>query len=97
MVKLNIQLDDQLKAFVDQEIAAGRCRSLDDYFAGLVRDQIRQSALDHSGDEWDRHPEELERLIQEGYDSGDPAPWTKADADQIKRRVMEKRLGQAGA
>ena len=60
MATMNISLPDQLRAFVDQQVATGRFANASDYVRDLIRDdQERAKGL-----------AELQELIREGLDSG---------------------------
>ena len=60
MATMNISLPDQLRAFVDQQVATGRFANASDYVRDLIRDdQERAKGL-----------AELQELIREGLESG---------------------------
>jgi antitoxin ParD1/3/4 len=60
MATMNISLPDQLRAFVDQQVATGRFANASDYVRDLIRDdQERAKGL-----------AELQELIREGIESG---------------------------
>lgn len=60
MATMNISLPDGLKAFVEQQAGNGRFANVSDYVRDLIRREQERTA----------QREELERLIQEGIDSG---------------------------
>ena len=72
MSTLQIRLPDELRAIADEQLAKGRFRSLDEYFAALIR-----------GDEENRRLETklAERLSQPSKEV------TDSDFDQIRARV----------
>ena len=60
MATMNISLPDGLKAFVEQQAGNGRFANVSDYVRDLIRREQERAAQQI----------ELERLIQEGIDSG---------------------------
>ena len=57
MATMNISLPDEMKAFVEGQVATGRYSDPSDYFRGVIRE--RQRAVDH-----------LRALLEEGEASG---------------------------
>lgn len=60
MATMNISLPDGLKAYVEEQANNGRFANVSDYVRDLIRRDQERSA----------QRAELERLIQEGIDSG---------------------------
>jgi len=61
MATMNISLPDQMKAWVEEQVASGRYANTSDFIRDLIRDYQ---------DERERVFAELRSLIQEGLDSG---------------------------
>jgi len=78
MQSMNISLPDQLKQFVEVQVACGRYSSVSEYVRELIRaDEKRQAE------------ERLEELLLRGLES--PASvWTPKDTDHIKQAVRER-------
>ena len=57
MATMNISLPDEMKAFVEGQVATGRYSSVSDYFRDIIRE--RQAAVDR-----------LRALLDEGEASG---------------------------
>ena len=60
MATMNISLPDQLRAFVDQQVATGRFANASDYVRDLIRDDQERA----------KGRAELQELIREGIESG---------------------------
>lgn len=79
MNTMNVSLPDQMRRWVDAQIAAGRYGNLSEYVRDLIRrDQQRQAE------------ERLERLLLEGLESGAPIEvtpeyWEKKRQELLKR------------
>ncbi len=94
MVRLNINLDEARKAFIDQLIASGRYRDADAFFDDAVA--LAQEQLE---DEQNGIPlsQEEERLILEAID--DPSPpieWTRETMEEFKRELIEEHRKRSG-
>ena len=79
MQTMNISLPDQLKEFVDNQVASGRYSSVSEYVRDLVRD-----------DEKRKTQERLEALLMEGIQSGEPSEMTRQDWDDIRREALKR-------
>lgn len=76
MATMNISLPDQLRAFVDQQVATGRFANASDYVRDLIRDdQERAKGL-----------AELQELIREGIESG----VSDLTIEDIRKQVREE-------
>jgi antitoxin ParD1/3/4 len=76
MATMNISLPDQLRAFVDQQVATGRFANASDYVRDLIRDdQERAKGL-----------AELQELIREGLESG----VSDLTTEDIRKQVREE-------
>ena len=81
MATMNISLPDQLRTFVDQQVATGRFANVSDYVRDLIReDQEREQGRAH-----------LQELIREGLESG----VSDLTVEDIRRQVREE-LGLGG-
>ena len=76
---INISIPDNLKAEVEEIIAAEGYGNTSEFFRDLVRDYLRQ-----------RQERRLEALLLEGLESGKATAFTKADFEAIKRRGIER-------
>ena len=82
---LNVSLTAPLRAFVDQQVAAGGYRTASEYIRELVR-QARKHAAD----------QRLEALLLEGLESGEAEQvtdesWAQMRAELIERSIAAKR------
>lgn len=84
MQTMNISLPDQLKQFVEEQVASGRYSSVSEYVRELIR-----------GDEKQRVRERLEAMLVEGIESGEPSDMTREDWSEIRseaaRRLKERK------
>jgi antitoxin ParD1/3/4 len=78
---LNITLDDEIRAFVEERSAERGCESAEAYIAGLVAADYRR---------WAR--ERLEALLMEGIESG-PAVEVTEEWRQSKFERLEAAVG----
>lgn len=79
MTTLNISLPDDLQAFIEGQIATGNYGTASEYISHLIRQEQERAA-----------GKQLETLLIEGLDSGDPieateAWWTQKRADLVAR------------
>jgi antitoxin ParD1/3/4 len=79
MQTMNISLPDQLKEFVDGQVASGRYSSVSEYVRDLIRDDEKRKAQD-----------KLEALLTEGIQSGQPTEMTRQDWDEIRREAIRQ-------
>ena len=86
---LTVSLTPKLKKFIEGKVRSGRYEDSSD----VVRDALR--ALERGEDR--REDPALEKLIQEGLDSGAPEPLTRgtwdeiwAESDQLARALRGK-------
>lgn len=86
MATMNISLPDQLRTFVDQQVATGRFANASDYVRDLIReDQEREQGL-----------ERLRELIREGLESGVSDKTVAAIFAEARAEAL-KELGLDGA
>jgi antitoxin ParD1/3/4 len=83
METMNIALPESMKAFVQQQVAAGGYSSVSEY----VRDLIR-------ADERRRAEERIDALLLEGLSSGESIEATP-EYWEAKRRKLSERLSKA--
>ena len=83
MTSMNISLPDDLKAFVDQQTQRGYS-SASEFVRELIRNAQKQAAK-----------EQLEALLLEGLDSGEPIEVTpefwQERRQELKRRVEQRK------
>ena len=75
---MNISLPDQMKEFVEGQVATGRYSSASEYVRELIR-----------VDERLRTRENLEGLLVEGLCSGESSEFTRNDFEEIRREAIE--------
>jgi antitoxin ParD1/3/4 len=79
MQTMNISLPDELKQFVDQQIASGRYSTASEYVRELIR-----------GDEKRKAQEQLETLLLEGVQSSESTAMTQEDWADIRREAVKQ-------
>jgi antitoxin ParD1/3/4 len=86
MQTMNISLPDPLKAFVDNQVAAGRYSSASEYVRELIRADERRKAQ-----------ESLESALQAGLASPEaplaPEDWSAIRAEAANRLAARKQQG----
>jgi antitoxin ParD1/3/4 len=81
MTTLNVSLPEAMKEFVEEQAAKGGYETASEYVRALIREaQIRAAK------------EDLDAKLLEGLESGPATPMSKADWDELKRRVWEREL-----
>jgi antitoxin ParD1/3/4 len=78
MPTMNVSLPKEIKQFIEEQVTKGGYGTAGEYVRSLIRDAQLRAAK-----------EELEAKLLEGLDSGPATPMTKADWDELKRRVWE--------
>ena len=81
---INISIPDNLKAEVEEVIAAEGYGNTSEFFRDLVRDYLQK-----------RQERKLEALLLEGLESGKATPFTKDDFAAIKERGLERLKNKA--
>lgn len=76
---INISIPDSLKVKVEEVIASEGYGNTSEFFRDLVRDYLQK-----------RQRQKLEALLLEGLESGEAAPLTRSDFEEIKRRGIER-------
>lgn len=79
MTTLNLTLPDSLKEFVEGQVSAGRYSSANDYIQALLREDQKRQA-------W----QEVEALVMEGLNSGEPIVADEAFWEEKRRRLLER-------
>jgi antitoxin ParD1/3/4 len=79
MTTMNISLPDEMKAFVEEQMASEGFASASEYLRALIREAQKRLAK-----------RELEAKLLEGLQSGPATPMTREDWDSIEREAMER-------
>ena len=79
MATMNISLPDLMREFVEKEVSEGGYTTTSEYFRELVREAQKRKA-----------DARLEALLLEGLESGESAPMTKQDWEEIRKEVRAK-------
>lgn len=81
---LTIELSDDLKKFVDEQVASGRSTSAGEFIRQLLDKEKKQQARG-----------KVEALLEEGLASGPPVPMTNDDWELIHQSVRDYLAGRA--
>ena len=79
MQTMNISLPENLKHFIDGQVAAGGYSSASEYVRSLVREAQQRQAQAR-----------LEALLLEALDSGEATVMTAGDWDAIRREALAR-------
>ena len=79
MTTMNISVPDEMKAFVEAQMAQEGYASASEYLRGLIRDAQKRQAR-----------RELEAKFREALESGPATPMTSDDWQQLERKVWER-------
>jgi antitoxin ParD1/3/4 len=79
MTTMNISVPDEMKAFVEAEMAQEGYASASEYLRALIRDAQKRRAK-----------RELEAKFREALESGPATPMTRDDWDELERNVWER-------
>jgi len=79
MQSMNISLPEPLKDLVEQQVRSGRYSSVSEYVRELVREDEKRKAQ-----------EKLEALLLDGLRSGEAAPMTSRDWEDIRRQAVSR-------
>jgi len=86
MQTMNISLPDPMKQYVEEQVSAGGYSSASEYVRELVRaDQKR------------RAKEELEQILMNAMNSGDPIDITPEVVEDVKRRLRARAVQRKAA
>lgn len=80
MPRVTVDLSADDLAYLEAELADGRAKSVDDLFARAVKDYRRA-----------RGAEELDRLVDEAIDSGEPVEITPDYWERKKQEFLARR------
>lgn len=78
MSTLNISLPEKLRGFVEEKIARGGYGTISEYVRELIRNDGRSERA------------RFEAFIAEGFASGDPEPYTKADITKARAETHRR-------
>ena len=76
---MNISVPDDMKAFVEAEMAQEGYASASEYLRTLIRDAQKRRAK-----------RELEAKLREALESGPATPMTREDWDSIEQEAMDR-------
>jgi antitoxin ParD1/3/4 len=79
MTTMNISVPDDMKAFVEAEMAQEGYASASEYLRTLIRDAQKRRAK-----------RELEAKLREALESGPATPMTREDWDSIEQEAMDR-------
>jgi antitoxin ParD1/3/4 len=79
MTTMNISLPDDLKTFVEQQVATGGYGSVSEYVRELLRSAKKAQAQ-----------AKLEAMLLEGLDSGEPVEVTPEFWEDVRRTARER-------
>jgi antitoxin ParD1/3/4 len=79
MTTMNISVPDEMKAFVESQVAQEGYASASEYLRALIREAQKQQAK-----------QALEAKFREAVESGPTTPMTRDDWDQLERNVLER-------
>lgn len=79
MTTMNLSLPDELNSFVEAQSAQEGHASAEDYVRSLIREAQKRQAR-----------QELEARLREAIETGPATPLTRADWDDLERRVWER-------
>ncbi len=87
MASLHVSLSDEMRGFVDQQVQGGSYHNHSEYVRDLIRhDQERKAR------------EQVDSLLLEGLQSGEPSPLTTNDwqeiRNEVRNRVAQNRAGR---
>ena len=79
MATMNISVTDEMKAFVEAQLAEEGYATASEYLRALIREAQKRKAR-----------RALEAKLLEGLQSGPATPMTQEDWDDLERRVWER-------
>lgn len=83
MASLHISLSDEMRSFVDQQVRGGAYHNHSEYVRDLIRHDQQRKAR-----------ERVDALLLEGLASGEPAPLTEGDWQEIRAEVRDRAAGR---
>lgn len=79
METMNVALPEEMKQFVQEQVAAGAYSSVSEYIRDLIRTDQREKARGA-----------LESEILKGLRSGDSSPMTRSDWEEIRSEIRRR-------
>jgi antitoxin ParD1/3/4 len=79
MTTMNISLPEEMKAFIEAQMATEGYASASEYLRTLIREAQKRQAK-----------QALEAKFREALESGPATPMTREDWDELHRRVWER-------
>lgn len=79
MKSINISLPEEMRIYVEEQVASGSYSTTSEYIRQLIRQDRQQKAEKH-----------LEQLLLEGLNSGEATPMTAEDWTEIRQAVKNK-------
>ncbi|PSF35518.1 type II toxin-antitoxin system ParD family antitoxin [Aphanothece hegewaldii CCALA 016] len=79
MTNINIVLPESLNLYIDQQVSEGGYSTKSEYFLYLIRKEQKQKAQ-----------ERLNKLLEEGLDSGKATPMSEQNWLLIRQAVRER-------
>jgi antitoxin ParD1/3/4 len=79
MATMNISLPDEMKAFIEAQMAAEGFASASEYLRGLIREAQRRQAK-----------QALEAKLREAIESGPATPMTREDWNSIEQEATDR-------
>ncbi|GAB4528115.1 MAG: type II toxin-antitoxin system ParD family antitoxin [Pleurocapsa sp.] len=79
MKSINISLPEEMRVYVEEQVASGGYSTTSEYIRQLIRQDRQQKA-----------EKQLEQLLLEGLNSGEATPMTAEDWAEIRQAVTDK-------
>lgn len=79
MKSINISLPEEMRVYIEQQVASGGYSTVSEYIRQLIRQDRQQKA-----------EQQLEKLLLEGLNSGEATPVTAEDWTEIRQAVKKK-------
>ncbi len=79
MKSINISLTEEMRRYVEEQVASGGYSTTSEYIRQLIRQDSQQKA-----------EKQLEQLLLEGLNSGETTPMTGKDWAEIRQAVTDK-------
>lgn len=86
MDNLTVVLPPNWHDFISSQVAAGGYKDAADYVQALLRDAEKRKAAG-----------KIEKMLEEGIQSGEATPWTKEDLENAKREIRERHARRTGS
>ncbi|MBW4532742.1 MAG: type II toxin-antitoxin system ParD family antitoxin [Pleurocapsa minor HA4230-MV1] len=79
MKSINISLPEEMRIYIEEQVAIGGYSTTSEYIRQLIRQDRQQKA-----------EKQLEQLLLEGLNSGEASPMTAKDWAEIRQAVTDK-------